>query len=90
VVEYAEHLPAGQPTRTLLALIVALAIGAAGATGIWALADDDRPATAGGPPAAAENPRTHWGHTQYRPTYPPQPIPEAGGQYGLEYRYPNP
>ena len=37
MVEYAEHLPAGQPTRTLVALIVALAIGAAGATGIWAL-----------------------------------------------------
>jgi hypothetical protein len=91
--EYAEPLAAQQSKRMLVASLVSLVIGAAVASGVWALADDDRNAAAGGasgPPAAAEKPGSLYGSSQYRPTYPPQPIPPAGGPSGPDYRYPHP
>jgi hypothetical protein len=73
--EYAENLPAPQSKRTLVASLVALVIGAAAATGIWALADDDSSATASGasgPTAGAETPGSQYGTSQYRLTNPPR------------------
>ena len=89
--EYAENLPAPQSKRTLVASLVALVIGAAAATGIWALADDDSSATAAsGPPAGAETPGSQYGTSQYRLTNPPQPVPHPRNPYDSQYRYPHP
>ena len=90
--EHAENMPAPQSQRTLVASLVALVIGAAAATGIWALADDDGSATASGAsdPPAAETPGSQYGTSQYRLSNPPQPVPGARAPYGPEYRYPHP
>jgi hypothetical protein len=91
--EYAEKLPAPQSKRTLVASLVALVIGAAAATGIWALADDDGNATASGassPAAGADNPGSQYGTSQYRLTNPPEPVPQISAPYGPDYRYPHP
>jgi hypothetical protein len=91
--EHAENLPAPQSQRTLVASLVALVIGAAAATGIWALADDDSSATASGAsdPPAAETPGSQYGTSQYRLTNPPQPVPHPRNPYDSpQYRYPHP
>jgi hypothetical protein len=75
--DYAEQLPAPQSQRTLVASLVALVLGAAIATGVWAVADDDGNASTGGgsaPSPAAENPGSQYGTSQYRLTNPPQPV----------------
>ena len=86
--EYAEHLPAPQPKRTLVTSLVALAIGAAAASGIWALADDDSTATTGnGTPAfapAVDDPGSQYGTSQYRLTNPPEPVTPARAPYGAK------
>jgi hypothetical protein len=89
--EYVEKLPARQPKRTLVASIVSLAIGAAAATGIWALADDDSTTAAGGsstPTAATDDPGSQYGTAQYR--LPPTAVTDnPGSQYGTaQYRLP--
>ena len=91
--EHAGSLPAPRSQRTLVASLVALVIGAAAATGIWALADDDSSATASGasgPPAGADTPGSQYGTSQYRLTNPPQPVPHTGNPYDSNYRYPHP
>ena len=93
--EYAQQLPAQQSKRTLVASLVALVLGAAIATGVWAVADDDGNASAGGgsgSSAAAENPGSQYGTSQYRLTNPPQPVdsPPARAPYGHLYRFGHP
>jgi hypothetical protein len=91
--EYAGNLPVPQPRRTLVASIVALAIGAAAASGIWALADDDSSTAAGvssTPTAVTDDPGSQYGTSQYR--LPPEAgaVPASRAPYGTEYRYPHP
>lgn len=93
--EHAGQLPAQQSKRTLVASLVALVLGAAIATGVWAVADDDGNASAGGgsgSSAAAENPGSQYGTSQYRLTNPPQPVdvPPARATYGDQYRFGHP
>jgi hypothetical protein len=92
--EYAQQLPAQQSKRTLVASLVALVLGAAIATGVWAVADDDGNASAGdsGSSAATENPGSQYGTSQYRLTNPPQPVdsPPARAPYGDQYRFGHP
>jgi hypothetical protein len=93
--EYAEKLSARQPRRTLVGSIVALAIGAAAASGIWALADDDGSSTAAGgtstPTAVTDDPGSQYGTAQYRlPDAQPAPDSESRAPYGAKYRYPHP
>jgi hypothetical protein len=93
--EYADKLPAQQSTRTLVASLVALVLGAAVATGVWAVADDDGSASAGGGSGsspAAEDPGTQYGTSQYRLTNPPQPVdvPPARSPYGNHTRFAHP
>jgi hypothetical protein len=90
--EYAEQLPSSQSKRTIVASLAALAIGAAAASGVWALAGDDGADTASRPsgaPAATEDPGSLYGTSQYRPTYPPQPV-EGPSVYEPRVRRPAP
>jgi hypothetical protein len=93
--DYAQQLPAPQSQRTLVASLVALVLGAAIATGVWAVADDNGNASAGGgsgPSPAAEDPGSQWGTSQYRLTNPPQPVdgPSAHAPLGNHTRFTNP
>jgi hypothetical protein len=90
--EYAEQLPASQTKRTVVASIVALLIGAAAATGIWAIADDDSSRASGStsPPAAVtDNPGSQYGTAQYR-LPDAQPTAPENTPYGAQYRFPHP
>ena len=90
--EYAESLPAPHQRRTLVASIVALAIGAAATSGIWALADDDSSTAARGtsaPTAVTEDPGSQYGTAQYRlPDAQPAVVPQTGIPYGARTRFP--
>jgi hypothetical protein len=90
--EYAEQLPASQTKRTLVASIVALVIGAAAATGIWAIVDDDSSTASGNtstPAAVSDNPGSQYGTSQYRPEVQPTTVPE-NTPYGAKYRFAHP
>jgi hypothetical protein len=93
--EHVEQLPLDQTKRTVVASLVALVIGAAAATGIWALADDDSttPASAGSSQSSAagvDNPGSQYGTSQY--SLPPEAgaVAASRAPYGTEYRYPHP
>jgi hypothetical protein len=89
--EYAGELPASQTKRTVVTSIVALVIGAAAATGIWAIADDD--GTASGntstPTAVSDNPGSQYGTAQYRLPDAQPTVPE-NTPYGAKYRFAHP
>jgi hypothetical protein len=90
--EYAEQLPASQTKRTLVTSIVALVIGAAAATGISAIADDDGSTASGStstPAAVSDDPGSQYGTAQYRlPNAQPE-VPE-NTPYTPKYRFAHP
>jgi hypothetical protein len=89
--EHAEQLPAPQTKRTVVTSIVALLIGAAAATGISAIADDDSTASSSTstPTAVTDNPGSQYGTAQYRLPDAQPTLPE-NTPYGAKYRFAHP